>query len=286
MIPLIVGLPKDDADLYRLVLASQSIPCHCDTTPGGTDIRVHVHQFNEALNAIHLYIEENQASSQTTPTFTESFHKTYSGLFVAGMMFAIHAKLPPGPYRDTLVNDFGSSASHVLDGEVFRLITALFLHGDDMHLAGNMGGILLFGTSVASITGVGLGWFLILFSGILGNGLNALFFQSHHLSIGSSTAIFGAVGILAGLRFIRIFTEKGFHMASFLPLGAGFAILGLLGSSAHSDITAHLFGYLSGLVLGGLYGICRKRPPGEWVQVIFLCITSSLVILAWYGNRI
>lgn len=286
MIPVITGLSRDESDVYCLVLASQSIDCQQQITTAGVDIRVPEHHFHDALNAIQLYMDENRNAAHTAHTFTERFHRTYSGVFVAGMMFFIHAKLPTGSYRDSINDTFGSSASHVLDGEWYRLATALFLHGDDMHLAGNMGGILLFGTSVASITGVGLGWFLILVSGILGNGLNALLFQNNHLSIGSSTAIFGAVGILAGIRFLRIIQDKGFHISSILPLGAGFALLGLLGSSSHSDITAHLFGYLSGLVLGVLNGGCFKAPPSERIQIMYLCITAGIVILSWFGHRL
>ena len=279
-----MGLSKRKAQEYGLVLASRGVPYHLENTEEGTDLFISPSFFHTAISEIHLYKEENRPSlwPQRNQPLISHFHRTYSGCFVAGIMFAIHAKLPSGSFRQTIIEHYGSSASHVLDGEIYRLITALFLHGDDAHLAGNMGGILIFGTAVAGLTGSGLGWFLILMSGIIGNGINAWFFESRHLSIGSSTAIFGAVGILAGLRSIRLFAEKGRHISIALPLGAGFALLGLLGSSAHSDVTAHLFGYLAGLFLSGLYARLTSRPPREGIQVLFLFITAALVIIAWY----
>lgn len=286
MIPLILGLSDENAQEYSLVLASQGIVYRIEYAPEGVDLLVPDDRYHDALNVIHLYLEENRTQTAISRrTFTETFHRTYSGLFVAIMMFAIHTRIPAGPYHETIVKHYGSSASHVLDGEVYRLVTALFLHGDDIHLAGNMGGLLLFGTSVASLVGAGLGWFMILWSGILGNALNAWFFQTNHLSIGASTAIFGAVGILAGLRFMRTFHERGWHVSALLPLGAGLALLGLLGSSAHSDITAHLFGYVAGLCSALIYARLSPAPPREKIQHLFLVITSALVMAAWFGNR-
>lgn len=274
---------REKADLFGLVLASQGIDCDIQERDEGFDILVDDDDHEKARTAIRLYIRENRTTALSPSPFAERFHKTYSGLFAAILICVVHAERPPGPYRQNVIDHYGASASAILNGDIYRTVTALFFHADDIHLAGNMAGLVLFGTSVASITGTGLGWFLILLSGMMGNGLNALFFKHHHLSIGASTAIFGAVGILAGYRCIRLLKEKGTHLSVILPLGAGLALLALLGASAHSDLTAHLFGYASGLVCGAVYARWATHSPREWIQALFLILTAAIIILSFYS---
>jgi membrane associated rhomboid family serine protease len=272
---------RKKANLFGLVLASQGIVFKLERHVIGYGIWVKDEDHESARSAISLYITENRRPGRIGSSFVERFHRTYSGLFAAVLMFWIHIQLPPGEARESVIEQYGASASAILDGEFYRTATALFLHVDDIHLAGNMGGLILFGTSVAGITGTGLGWFLILLTGMLGNGINAWFFKTRHLSIGASTAIFGALGILAGYRGMRIFMEKGLHVSIILPIGAGLALLAFLGASERSDLTAHLFGYLAGLVCGGIYArLITQRPP-EWVQVLFLGLTAAIVGLCW-----
>ncbi|GAB6094939.1 rhomboid family intramembrane serine protease [Desulfatiferula olefinivorans] len=276
---------RKKSNLLGLILSSQGIRYTLDRYVGGYRIWVSDEEHERARSAIHLYIEENRGTKPKATSFVERFHHTYSGLFAALLIFWVHTQLPPGQARESVIEQYGASASAILDGEVYRTATALFLHVDDIHLAGNMGGLLLFGTSVAGITGTGLGWFLILVTGMLGNGINAWFFQTRHLSIGASTAIFGALGILAGYRTVRSFEEKGFHPSIILPVGAGLALLALLGAGERSDLTAHLFGYLAGLGCGGLYArLVTKRPP-ERVQILFLGLTAVMVGLCWLPFR-
>ncbi|MBU1169678.1 MAG: rhomboid family intramembrane serine protease [Proteobacteria bacterium] len=276
------GLSEENAHTFALVLASQAIDFSLEHKEEGFDLLIREEDHERAMILIDLFLEENREPVSTPTPFADRFHKTYSGLFAAVLIFAIHAQLPVGPHRQSIIAHYGADAAEILHGDIYRLVTALFLHGDDIHLAGNMAGLILFGTSVASITGPGLGWFMVLLTGILGNGMNALFFKSHHLSIGASTAIFGAVGILASYRSIQIFSQKGVHSSTLLPLGAGLALLGLLGASAHADLTAHLFGYFSGLLCGAIYARRIKHNPREWIQVLFLFLSAILIALSWY----
>jgi membrane associated rhomboid family serine protease len=187
-------------------------------------------------------------------------------------------------YHQDIVEKYGASAELILKGDMYRCSTALFLHGDYMHLLGNMAGIAFFCTAVISVMGIGLGWLMIVCSGITGNAINALFYQSHYISIGSSTAVFGSIGILAAYQCTRLLKEKGFHihMKALLPMGAGITLLGLLGSSEHSDVTAHLFGYLSGSLFGFLYSLFVKHQLSESFQSLCLFITVLILAISWY----
>ena len=84
-----------------------------------------------------------------------------------------------------------------LFSEPWRMITALTLHADGQHVIGNAISGSIFGTMVARRIGPGGALFAILLSGIIGNTLNALHhLPDGHYSIGASTAVFGAVGML------------------------------------------------------------------------------------------
>lgn len=277
-------LSEDDADTVTLVLASEGINFEfTHVSLNLIDITVEDGDKERALLAVSLYLKENESADLPEP-FMEKFNRTTSGLFVSILLLLVHFKIDNPSYHQAIVEKFGASAELILKGEVYRCTTALFLHGDHMHLLGNMAGIAFFCTAVISVMGIGLGWLMILCSGTTGNAINALFYQGHHISIGSSTAVFGSIGILAAYRCTRLLKEKGFHinMKALLPMGAGFALLGLLGSSEHSDVTAHLFGYLSGSLFGFLYSLIAKHQLPKWLQSLCLFITVMILAMSWY----
>ncbi|HSQ86731.1 MAG TPA: rhomboid family intramembrane serine protease, partial [Desulfobacterales bacterium] len=150
------------------------------------------------------------------------------------------------------------------------------------HLAGNMVGIAVFGTAVCNITGAGVGWLMILLTGILGNLANAALFRYGHISIGASTSVFGAVGILAAYQLSRKIRIAGQRMKAWLPLAGGLALLGLLGSSKHSDLTAHLFGFIAGILLGLIYDMYLFDLIKKRHQIYCMALTIGTVALSWF----
>lgn len=137
----------------------------------------------------------------------------------------------------------------------WRVLTPLFLHADITHLAANLLSGLCFGALAGRIFGARWSWPLILLSGILGNTLTAwLYFPEPHFSIGASTAIFGALGLIVGHEWITLWRHSAGWLNWFqrgLPLFAGLTLLALLGTSGErTDVVAHVSGFLCGLGLG------------------------------------
>ena len=120
-------------------------------------------------------------------------------------------------------------------------------------------------------------------SGIAGNVVNAVVYKAGHTSIGASTAVFGALGILSAWQVLRRVNQPGKRLKALLPLGAGLALLGFMGSSVHTDVLAHLFGFLSGIVIGGLYGATVHDQPGIKIQTLGLVLTAIILLRAWLG---
>jgi membrane associated rhomboid family serine protease len=279
---LFEDLTLSEAETVGLVLSSEGISFRFFTNLSGRfEILVWENDLERALQSVEQYYEENEPTEKKE-LFIEKFNKTTSGLFVSLVLFYVHSETGSGAYHRDMVNRLGSSAEKILDGEIFRCSTALFIHADYEHLLGNMAGIGIFCTAVVSITGIGTGWFMILCSGIIGNFLNALFYKSHHVSIGASTAVFGAIGILGAFRTTRLIKEKGLQTKAFLPMGAGLSLLALLGSSEYTDITAHLFGYMTGSLFGIVHALSFHRQIPDPVQSVFLFITTMIIAASWY----
>ena len=281
MVIIFEHLSADQADTYRLVLSSSGISHRSKKGKHGWDILVNDMEHEKAINTIEQYLKENQDFHPTDEPLCHEYHKTFTGLWVSAILLASHVAITTGNDGEAIARTYGSSAFHILRGELYRSVTSLMIHANAMHLAGNMLGIAIFGTAVCTITGWGVGWFMILATGVLGNLMNAVLYKTGHLSIGASTAVFGAVGILAAHQFFKKFRLPGRRMKAWLPLGAGLALLSILGSGEHTDLTAHLFGFMAGLILGAFYCILVKRPAARAYQICFLLIALSVLVMSW-----
>jgi rhomboid protease GluP len=80
----------------------------------------------------------------------------------------------------------------IIGGQLWRLITPMFLHGSILHVAFNMYALFALGPGLESYYGHGRYLTLYLLSGFAGNVISFLF--SGNPSLGSSTAIFGLIG--------------------------------------------------------------------------------------------
>ncbi|RJP90521.1 MAG: rhomboid family intramembrane serine protease [Desulfobacteraceae bacterium] len=282
---LFENLTRKQADTCALVLSSAGLAYKVlrDKT-SGWGVWVKESQYDQALDVMNRYFSENR------PVFPPRTSKTSvvtTGMLISGMIACIIILASQlwvnasGDVRET-VNRFGASASHILDGEYYRVVTALMLHSDDVHLAGNMAGLFIFGTAVCAVTGWGVGWLMILMCGACGNLVNALMYESAHVSIGASTAVFGAIGILTGYQIVSHSRTSVKFGAAWIPLACGLALLGMLGSTGeHVDIMAHLFGFSCGLAAGLCYALVFKGLPGRIVQWIAVFAVTGIIFFSW-----
>jgi rhomboid protease GluP len=275
------NLSEDDADTYRLVLSSSGISHHVRKGEQGWDIRVNDRDYEKSQSAIQQYLKENPRSQTTQDPLYYKYQRTFTGIWVSILLIACHVAISTGDKSDLFIKTYGSSAFHILHGELYRSVTSLMIHADSLHLLGNVAGIAVFGTAVCTIMGWGMGWLMILVAGIAGNLINAVLYTSGHISVGASTAVFGAIGILSAHQFFKKIKQSGKKIKAFLPLACGLALLGMLGSGAHSDVMAHLFGFSAGILLGALYGLFVKRQITNGYQTGLFLLTLCLLAMAW-----
>ena len=278
---LLRNLTEDEADAYGLVLSSSNIPYNISKGEQGWEIHVHSATYEKAFKAIEAYLEENPDAYPLQEATSLEYGRTFSGIWVPLILLAFHTAIAMSHDSQGFFKTHGSAAHLILDGEYYRTVTSLMIYANALHLVGNMFAIAVFGTALCQVTGPGVGWFMILVTGTGGNFMNALLYESHHISVGASTAIFGAIGILAGYQFLKRFRRTSGRTKAWLPLGAGMALLAFLGSSEHSDLTAHLFGFLVGVPVGVFYGYYVKRPAGRLCQSGFVLGALAVVLISW-----
>jgi len=169
-------------------------------------------------------------------------------------------------------------------GEWWRALTALTLHLDQEHLLGN----LLFGIGIGVFAGrmfgPGFAWLGIVLSGAAANMVDMLVSPLGHRAVGASTAVFAALGLLAGFGWgeRRSLRERRFYR--WAPLFAGVCLLALLGAgSEHVDVLAHLLGFTAGTMVGWVFARARlPRSRSTALQLATGGITVALLCAAWF----
>lgn len=195
-----------------------------------------------------------------------------------------------------------SRAARVMAGDVWLALTALTLHADIVHLAGNLVFGAVFGVLLAWSIGSGPAALVFVLTGAIGNWVNAWLQPATHVSIGASTAVFGVLGALSAYEFMRRRDGRLPAWRRRIPLIAGVLLLGLLGLGGAShdpsdvaeetrkleqvlertDVIAHFTGFASGLVLGAALGWKRRMPRlAARSEGLLGASALALLALAW-----
>lgn len=189
---------------------------------------------------------------------------------LAIVAFAVHVGLSSA---GSPVDRGSADAARMLQGEWWRAATALTLHADLAHVAANAVAMGVFLGAVARRLGPALATWLALAAGVAGNMLTALVLRDGHVSIGASTAVFGALGTLSALQVPR--------RGAWLTLGAGVALLGFLGTGVRADLLAHLFGFAVGVTEG--LAVRRMTPPRRSLrQPAVALMAVAPIAIAWW----
>ena len=174
-------------------------------------------------------------------------------------------------------------ALSLLNGEWWRAATALCLHADLAHLAGNLFFGSLFGFLLSRELGPGLAWLAVVLAGSAGNAANALLQDGAHRSIGASTGVFAAVSLVMALQWGRYGRLHPAHLRRWTPAIIGLFFLGYLGTSGeNTDIMAHVCGAASGAILGLALNRLPARRPSIYGQTLAGAAALAWLGLCWY----
>lgn len=173
-----------------------------------------------------------------------------------------------------LIIQFGAKVNNlILEGEYWRLITPIFLHGSLMHLLVNCYSLYIIGSLVERLYGRGRFITSYLIAGILGNLCSFLFVPGP--SVGASGAIFGLMGILLYFGLERPLQFKVYFGSSIITTILINLVYGF--SSTGIDNFAHLGGLIGGfLAIGILSNVKKKR----WYfnKLLYVLVLSVLTV--------
>jgi rhomboid protease GluP len=231
------------------VLAADGIAHRVAVDAGAWSVWVQASDLARAEAQLALWRSENPERAPA-PAPPEPRVDTNAGYALALALVAFFALTGPWDETSAWFERGAADARRIVRGELWRAVTALTLHSDAAHVLGNAFSCAVFGTLVLRRFGPGTGAWLLLLSGALGNLATALWHGSLHRSVGASTALFGAIGILAGTELVRRRRRDVHWRQAWLPLAGGLGLLAMLGTGRGSDLAAHVFGLLAGIALG------------------------------------
>lgn len=282
--PVLATDNKQEALSCSLVLSSVGISHHFNQTPDSLVLSVATDDAQEAGAQIKAYLHENRnwppRPVATANTFTPLLQPPT--LLLTGSLALLYTVTGPwSEHSFWFTHGAGNAEAILQSGEFYRLITALTLHADTVHLLGNclFGGFLFH--FFCKLTGNGLGLFSMLLTATLANYINVTLHGSNHLFVGFSTAVFAIIGMLA---MISREHRTSTRYLQVLPFMAGAALLAMIGSSGErTDLGAHLFGLCCGLGSGWILSrptLLQLRQSMLFQTTLFI-LSIATIVIAW-----
>ncbi|NLK37451.1 MAG: rhomboid family intramembrane serine protease [Epulopiscium sp.] len=202
-------------------------------------------------------VKERAAYDALPVAKTSNLLITYALLGINVLIFIL---MYTSGQQDEWIMAFGvERRAVVMQGEFYRLVTALFLHGSLLHLAQNSIYLYFFGSRNELLFGKGDMLLLYFLSGI-GGSIASVFF-SGHLAIGASGAVFGLIGSILSYSYCHGKKNIGLNYATLVLL----AVVGLLSGflDTNVDVAAHIGGFLTGMIVAGILLALEKESSPQ-----------------------
>ena len=270
-----------------LVLRAKGIPHELVRGPGSFTLVVPEGARDVAQRELDLWERENRdwpPRAELAPAAPGNGRGT--ALFALGLTIA-YAIESTRAFGIDWIERGGAHAQAIRSGELWRAMTSLLLHTGPPHLLSN----LIFGALFVFLGiyafGGGLGLLLVALSGFLGNVLTAWLQSPDHYAVGASTAVFGAVGLMAGAEWRRRNLLRERRLRRIAPPIIAILIFAYYGlgdprSPEQTDVVAHVCGLVSGLALGTLAsGIERPRILSRAFQRLCYALLGLCLAAAW-----
>ena len=266
-----------------LVLAAAHIPYQLIDDGLSCALVVPAEHSAQAAEELRLYDEENPPRIPRKPKRIV-YQDALPGVFAYVLVVCVVAGLAGFSYFGHDWFMAGRVDGNLIrEGEWWRTITALTLHGGVRHLLGNLVFGVFFGIFAGRLLGSGVAWLTVVIAAALGNTANTLLLESTHRSIGASTAVFATLGLLAGYVWRGQLMAQDRWSTRFGPIVGGLALLMFTGTGdANTDIGAHLMGFVCGFAAGMVLTALGRMPAPARVQVAAGAAAIGLIASAWF----
>lgn len=175
-------------------------------------------------------------------------------------------------YDTCLLVKYGANYGPLVkNGEVYRLIAYMFLHGGILHIGLNMYSLYVVGSKVEDFFGKWKYLVIYLISGISG-GLLSIALNGNVVSVGASGAIFGLFGALLYFAYSYRGYIGAMIRSQILPiviynLLMGFFLPGI-------DMWGHIGGLIGGLITANMLGTIENKKYS---------VSNILLLVIYFG---
>jgi len=265
-----------------LVLAAVEIPHRIVDDANSHALVVPATFSARAAEELRLYDQENPPSS-TPPAAPIVYQDAVPGLIGYVLVVCLVAGMTGYSYFGVNWDIAGRIDGELIrGGEIWRLVTALTLHSGVKHLLANIVFGAFFGFFAGRLLGSGIAWLAIVLAAVAGNLVNVLLLEPTHLSIGASTAVFAALGLVAGYVWRGRLMSKGGWSGRYGPIIGGLALLMYTGTGGpKTDIGAHLMGFVCGFVAGMILIRLGPLPTAKRPQLLAGTAAAGLIVASW-----
>ena len=195
---------------------------------------------------------------------------TYLLITICVIMFALMYIIGEGSYDNATLLQFGANLDILTkNGDIYRLITAMFLHIGILHLIFNMYSLLVIGSQVESFFGKVKYLLIYLISGISGSILS-LAFSPNAISAGASGAIFGLLGSMLYFGYYYRAYLGNVLRSQIIPIIVINLAFGFM--SPGIDNAAHIGGLIGGVLTTMAVGVSDKSKKSERINGIILLV--------------
>jgi len=229
------------------------------------------------------YDQENRPSKPVATNIKPDYERAISGAVAYVLVLALIAWLSEiAAFGHDWLAAGRIDGSLVRDGEWWRVITSLTLHGSAKHLLGNIAFGSLFGVLAGGFVGPGVVWLCIIIAASLGNLLNVFLLDAGHRSIGASTAVFAALGIVSGFVWRAKLMAQERWAWRLGPIVGGIALLAYTGTGdANTDVGAHLAGFACGFGAGTILTALSATANRPRLQKMSSVLAIGVICAAW-----
>lgn len=267
-----------------LVLTSLSIPHEIVLFDERCAVVVPAEFAEKARFEIWQYEEENRTDDRVAPVVQPVYQDAIPGVIGYVVVVCLVAWLAGiGAWGYDWLGAGRIDGALIRNGEWWRSFTALTLHSGLKHLVSNIGFGALFGLLAGRVAGSGVAWLSILLASGVANILNTIMLDASHRSIGASTAVFAALGLVSGFVWRGKLTAQDRWPYRIGPIVGGIALLAYTGTGdANTDIGAHLLGFVAGFAAGILLIRVADKLHDQRVQLNSGIAAITILAVSWF----